>query len=93
MDLAGAKSGNGAVSASVDELTKAYEALLSLGFQNQQIQEAMQVSGSVSDAPAAEQGYYMSRLEAILYSGALFIDKTAIGRITNERQACFHRGS
>jgi Holliday junction resolvasome RuvABC DNA-binding subunit len=45
MDIAGVKSGRGAVSASVDELAKAYEALLGLGFKNQQIQEAMQVKG------------------------------------------------
>lgn len=45
LDIAGAKAGRGAVSASVDDLAKAYEALLGLGFKNQQIQEAMQVSG------------------------------------------------
>jgi hypothetical protein len=45
LDIAGTKCGTGAISASVDDLAKAYEALLGFGFRNQQIQEAMQVNG------------------------------------------------
>lgn len=43
LDIAGVRSGPRAAPVSVDDVAKAYEALLAHGFQNKQIQEAMQV--------------------------------------------------
>ncbi len=43
LDIAGAKSGRRQAQASADDVAKAYEALLTHGFKDTQIQQAMQV--------------------------------------------------
>lgn len=61
LDIAGPNSGRRGAAVSVDDVAKAYEALLAHGFKDTQIQEAMQVlsfwySGTLQNIRRGEGG-------------------------------------